>query len=130
MTWHLPFIERFELKVERPDGIEGCWLWVGCVLSSGYGQFWDGERKVGAHRWSYEHFVGPIPYGLELDHLCRVRNCVNPAHLEPVTRAENHRRGISDEVHRARFLAKTHCPSGHPYSGDNLFFSNTGARKC
>lgn len=79
----------------------GCWLWTGATSPQGYGRFNAGlredARNVLAHRWSYEHHVGPIPDGLDLDHLCRVRHCVNPEHLEPVTRQENVQRG-----HRAR----------------------------
>lgn len=85
-----PVLPRWESKVERSPS---CWFWTGAISRSGYGNFWTGESYVSAHRWSYEHFVGPIPEGLDLDHLCRVRNCVNPAHLEPVTRQENLRRG-------------------------------------
>lgn len=72
---------------------EGCWLWLGSLTDKGYGRFYMGGKRYLAHRYSYEHFVGPIPEGLEPDHLCRVPACVNPAHLEPVTRSENTRRG-------------------------------------
>lgn len=89
---------------------DGCWLWIGSTAGHGYGEFYDGQRKVPAHRWAYEHFIGPIPDGLQLDHLCRVRPCVNPEHLEPVTQAENIRRGAA---------VITHCPQGHPYDEAN-----------
>lgn len=85
--------ERFMGKVQVND--DGCWLWTGKLNNSGYGSFGVGARGTGvrgAHRWSYEYHVGPIPKGLQIDHLCRVRNCVNPGHLEPVTAAENNRR--------------------------------------
>lgn len=85
--------ERFQAKVS-PAG-DGCWLWTGARFFNGYGQFrggGGGSARVRAHRWSYEYHVGPIPEGLQLDHLCRIRHCVNPAHLEPVTQAENNRR--------------------------------------
>lgn len=121
--------ERFWSKVSpQPDA--GCWLWVASTSSSGYGQF-SGEqrRRRLAHRVTYETLVGPVPAGLELDHLCRVRRCCNPAHLEPVTRSENHRRGIADEVHRAQQLAKTHCPKGHQYTPENTYLK-AGARSC
>lgn len=76
---------------------DGCWEWTGARQPDGrydYGMFWDGTRAVRAHRFAYELLVGPIPVGLELDHLCRNPPCVNPAHLEPVTHAENIRRGV------------------------------------
>lgn len=85
-------LQRFMDKW-MPVPESGCWLWLDQDNSSGYGVYWDGMRGWLAHRFSYEHFVGPIPEGLGLDHLCRVRCCVNPTHLEPVTIQENIRRG-------------------------------------
>lgn len=84
--------ERFMVKVQvQPDG---CWLWLGSRNHKGYGLFTDEVGKnCRAHRWGYEHFAGQIPDGMVLDHLCRNTSCVNPAHLEPVTAAENTRRG-------------------------------------
>ena len=93
MTAHgLPAIQRFLMKVEKTPT---CWLWTAAKQQGGYGMFGAKNTKkvVAAHRWSYEHFVGPIPKGMQIDHLCRVRHCVNPAHLEPVTPKENLRRG-------------------------------------
>jgi len=127
--------ERFWSKVDkngpvpayRPD-LGQCWVWT-AGTSKGYGKFWDGRRSQ-AHRFSYEMHRGAIPDGLDLDHLCRVRNCVNPDHLEPVTRAENIRRGETGKLVGARQRAKTHCPRGHPYSGPNLFVETSGARAC
>lgn len=75
----------------RVDKTDGCWLWTSTVVWNGYGQFRINNRRVYAHRFAYEQVVGPVPDGL--DHLCRNRRCVNPAHLEPVTRQENLRRG-------------------------------------
>jgi hypothetical protein len=92
-----PEAERFWPQVDF-DGPGGCWLWTGQANKGGYGAFsvgsrYDGNRRgVRAHRWAYEALVGPIPEGLQLDHLCRNPPCVNPAHLEPVTHAENMRR--------------------------------------
>jgi hypothetical protein len=110
----------------------GCWLWTGNTNNRGYGQLHppgESNRTVLAHRVMYELERGPIPAGLELDHLCRVTCCVNPAHLEPVTRSVNHVRGLSNTVHAALQRAKTHCPSGHEYSGDNLYLFK-GYRAC
>lgn len=88
-------IERYT----QPEPNCGCWLWSGEINSSGYGRISQGNNHCGArvrylaHRVSYELHKGAIPKGMDLDHLCRVRLCVNPAHLEPVTRSENNRRG-------------------------------------
>lgn len=106
-----------------------CWLWTGNVTRQGYGrvQPGDGRPTMGVHRLAYELLVGPIPEGLVLDHLCRVPRCVNPSHLEPVTNAENLRRGVSPSALNGR---KTHCIHGHEFSGDNLRFDPTGRRVC
>lgn len=87
----LPFDERQWAKVEESPS--GCWLWTGRISINGYGRVdLPHRRRMPAHRWTYEYVVGKIPEGLQLDHLCYVRRCVNPAHLEPVTNRENHRR--------------------------------------
>ncbi len=83
-----------------------------------YSCFWYGNRNVLGHRWSYNRFKGPIPEGMELDHLCRNRLCVNPNHLEPVTSRENTLRG---ETIPARLITVTHCPEGHEYTKDNTY---------
>lgn len=103
----------------------GCWLWIGVILGTGYGQTErGGGKKYAAHRYSYETFVGPIPPGLTIDHLCGVRRCVNPEHMEPVTRAENVRRSGTNPV--AMNLAKTTCKRGHEF--DHV--DSRGWRKC
>ena len=106
--------ERFWAKVVRTDS---CWLWTASRVCDGYGQFRVGSRPVSAHRFAYELLVGPIPDGLQIDHLCRVRHCVNPAHMEPVTQRVNILRG---EGITARHAAQTHCLNGHPLVGENL----------
>jgi hypothetical protein len=108
---------------QRPSG---CWLWLG-KTTNGYGYIRVEQRLVTTHRFAYELLVGPIPAGLELDHLCRTRHCCNPMHLEPVTKTENIRRGDSAAGLNAR---KTHCPSGHEYSAENTYRSPAGARYC
>ena len=106
---------------------DGCWLWTASLRLNGYGQMqWDGKNH-GAHRLVYELLVGPIPPGLEVDHLCRVRSCVNPDHMEPVTHQENSARGLRGRLS----TPKTHCPRNHPYSRENLYVHPTsGAPVC
>lgn len=93
---------------------DGCWLWTGGKVR-GYGRFWLGSRKVIAHRWSYEALRAEIPEGLHLDHLCRVRACVNPWHLEPVPPAVNNRRAhnLPDGTGHPGYWEGTHCWTGH-----------------
>lgn len=120
--------ERFWACVDKTDP---CWLWTASLDIGGYGRFALTHRKgVKAHRYAYELLVGPIPEGMQLDHLCKVRNCVNALiHLEPVTCQENLLRG--DTFQRANSL-KTHCPADppHPLSGDNLYVNPKGSRIC
>ena len=118
--------EKFWNKVDLSDP-GGCWMWVAACTRGGYGHFQLGGRWVRAHRFSYEALVGPIPPGLQIDHLCRVRACVNPAHLEPVTCRENLLRG---DTLTARNAAKTHCPQGHSYDEANTYIRSTGGRNC
>jgi HNH endonuclease len=100
-----PAADRFAKAVVRDSS--GCWLWPGTLDRAGYARFRDDDmRKVFVHRWSYEYHVGPIPEGKVIDHLCRVRHCANPEHLEPVTQLENMRRGFH--------ATKTNCKHGHP----------------
>jgi hypothetical protein len=99
------------------DPASGCWLWTGCKIR-GYGQTSVGGGKRGrVHRVSYEHFRGPIPEGLTIDHLCRTPACLNPEHLEAVTSAVNTMRGVGPSATNAR---KSHCNAGHPLAGANL----------
>lgn len=114
-----PLETRFWEKVQKTDS---CWLWTGSLVTSGYGQINISHRNVPAHRWSYEQLVGPIPDGLELDHLCMIKNCVNPTHLEPVPHQENTKR--SKAAHR-----KEVCKRGHSLSPDNVYLYNT-SRVC
>lgn len=115
--------DRFWSYVHKTDG---CWLWTGGLMNKGYGTFWAG-RSLRAHRVAYELCIGPIPEGLTLDHLCRVRRCVNPAHLEPVTIRENVMRG---EGITAALAARDYCVNGHPLTGDNLRIDAHGHRRC
>ena len=119
--------ERIQKKIE-PEPTSGCWLWVGATSSHGYGGVSYGGRSMPAHRAVYLMTGGQIPDGLDLDHLCRVRSCVNPRHLEPVTRKENLHRGPS--TLSAIHTAKTHCPAGHPFSAANTYYRKQGYRRC
>jgi len=112
-----------------------CWLWAKGIMGTGYGQLFVRGSKpykmVRAHIAVYEALVGPVPEGLELDHLCRVRRCVNPDHLEPVTHRENVLRGTAIAKAVAHQRAKTHCPRGHPYNKENTYYRpGNGDRGC
>lgn len=122
--------ERFWAKVDV-KGPDDCWLWTAAITkSTGYGKFWTGDRSVNAHTFAYEMVNGPIGNsGLEIDHLCRTRACVNHSHLELVTHTVNVRRGDAPAVNGARSHNKTHCPRGHPYDAENTLVSG-GRRRC
>ncbi|MFF8953854.1 HNH endonuclease signature motif containing protein [Streptomyces sp. NPDC014940] len=113
----------------RPE-LGQCLVWTAAVSNTGYGAAWDpGTKRVRtAHALAYEKSVGPVPEGLHLDHLCRVRACINPAHLEPVTPGENVRRGNSPGAIAVRTNL---CPKGHPLTDDNVTVlrSGTGTRR-
>lgn len=116
--------ERFWAKVSGGDYTD-CWTWTGARGTTGYGIFitaWP--KRAVAHRWAYEQLVALVPAGLDLDHLCRNRACVNPWHLEPVTRKVNLNRGIHANA------VKTHCLSGHAYTPDNTRINVRGSREC
>lgn len=131
----IPFEDRF-WKYVSPIPFSGCWIWLGVLEKNGYAKITTGYKNAGtrktrwAHRVSYEHFVGPIPEGMDLDHACRVRCCVNPEHLEPVTRAENSLRGVGPDLARLRPTWVTHCKRGHPFEGANLGVNRRGHRYC
>lgn len=109
-------VDRFMKKVVAHS--DGCWIWTGATVRDKYGEFKTPDKKapVYAHRWSYEQFIGPIPEGLTIDHLCRNTRCVNPKHLEPVTLAENLSRGNGVGARHAR---QTQCVHGHPFDEEN-----------
>lgn len=126
-------VVRFWEKVNKDGPLwngTACWVWVAYQDGKGYGNFGFGHSKhVKAYRVAYEWAKGSIPKGLELDHLCRNKLCVNPEHMEAVTHAENVRRGLAGKVHNHQ-LAKIHCPLGHPYDLLNTYYFPDGRRKC
>lgn len=144
--------DRFWSRVQRAEP-EQCWLWLGGKKAAGYGNMAirrpDGSwTQTPAHRWSYAQMVGPIPAGWEVDHVCRVRACVNPAHLEAVPVVENRRRrdlghpfaltrdaapmpevGRPKEAKRSKADPRTHCLKGHEYAVTG-WAKNGGRRTC
>ncbi len=118
----LPAVLRFWSSVQEEPGDNGCWIWMAGKVK-GYALFHMGKQHVLGHRWAWEQENGPIPDGVELDHLCRVPACVRPSHLEPVTHQENVIRGIGPSAVNAR---KTHCRNGHPYD----VVTSRGYREC
>lgn len=127
-----PAAERFWKQVNQcgpiPIGrsdLGPCWVWTSFIARDGYGRFSQGRKRRGclAHRWAWEHEVGRIPSGLELDHLCRNPSCVRPSHLEPVTHHENMARG--------KWAMQTHCKRGHAFTVENTWRRNTDStRRC
>ncbi len=111
-----PYIHKF-FRYIQPNIRTGCWLWLAGIDKEGYGIFWV-RRNALAHRWAYEYFIGPIPKHLELDHLCRVRSCANPHHVEAVTHAEN--------VARSAWAVSLTCKYGHPFD----IVLKDGGRDC
>lgn len=121
-----PYVDLFDPRIPTktrnliiPEPNTGCWLWIGHVNWGGYGP----------HRAIYIRTVGEIADGMDLDHLCRLRCCVNPYHLEPVSRSENLRRGENGRLLRERSAKITHCPQGHEYTPENTYKRPQG-RDC
>lgn len=117
-------MKRFWNKATISDKAS-CWEWTSAHDGQGgYGRFWMDGTSRPAHRVAYELAVGPIPDGMQLDHLCRNRRCVNPSHLEPVTARENRRRAV------AAMTPVSECPQGHPYDLTNTYVTPQGRRDC
>jgi len=122
-------LRRFFAKITptRHGKRSACWEWTGAIDGTGYGRFGVRRKNRYAHcvAWVIEH--GPIPYGLELDHLCRNTICVRPSHMELVTHRENMLRG--ETTLPALMVSKTHCKRGHPFDAENTVIVN-GWRQC
>jgi len=127
--------ERFAEKINKSGpwslikGVPGqCWIWTGVLNEHGYGRFRDDTgRRIMTHRWAWEQANGPVPDGLVCDHLCRVRACANPDHIEPVTSRVNTLRG---ETIAAANAAKTACVNGHEYTAETTIVRPNGSRQC
>lgn len=128
-------LERFWAKVDKNGPLPSynpslgpCWFWLGAINHDGYGTFYISRRGTEkAHRLAYKFTIGQIPEGLQLDHLCRVRCCVNPSHVEVVTNRTNVLRGVGLTAQWAR---QTHCINGHPFDLENTYIRKTGGRLC
>lgn len=124
MTQEEKTLSRFFSFVEVIP--RGCWFWKGAKNGArGYGMFWNNGQMQVAHRYLYEAINGAVPIGFELDHLCRNKSCVNPNHLEIVTRQENTKRGLLPAIMRAKRKDATHCCKGHPYTEENTYHYTT-----
>lgn len=127
MSGRLPGSTILE-KLLLNRSIEGdCWRWLGAHTPTGYGQLSVNGKKKAVHRLAHELFIGPIPDGLEVDHLCGVRDCLNPAHLEAVTHRVNLLRSSGPSAIAARL---THCARSHEFTPENTITSKKGTRKC
>ena len=122
--------------IEAPFGYNGtpCWVWVKYINSDGYGCMGVNKKTYSTHRLAYELWNGPIPPGLEIDHLCQTKACCNPEHLEAATHAENVRRMEKTKPLTSKIgwrnRQKTHCPKGHEYTPENTYTSRKGCRTC
>lgn len=126
ILWNTPNPERVWKFIKIPRDPNACWNWQGDLIHNGYGRIYFNKNKILAHRFVYEYLIDEIPKGLELDHLCRNKRCVNPYHLEPVTHKENCERGNVNQ-HKE----KKYCKNGHPFNPENTRFDkNRNERVC
>ena len=121
--------KRFWARVDKPDGSNACWVWQGSDNGTGYGQISKNYKKIYVHRLSYQIHTGDIPDGMTVHHSCMNTLCVNPGHLELVTRGENTLMGYAINVAASKRKAITHCRYGHEYNEKNTYVSG-GSRHC
>ena len=127
LSGEIPLLTDEDRFIENVDFTDTCWLWTGNLNDSDYGRFGSGKKSHRAHRWAWEQWVGPIPEGFDIDHICRVHRCVNPDHLEPTTQYINKMRGESPFALNKR---KEFCPSNHEYTIENTYTSKSNMRHC
>lgn len=129
-----PSLQQLPPELQRRlivQGDRGCWIWTGYLNERGYGRVSYGGRYPYVHRLVWTLLADAIPVDRELDHLCKVKACANPAHLEPVTHQVNFERSLGELRAAAKLRVKSHCKRGHPLSGDNLYVvPKTGERCC
>jgi hypothetical protein len=125
MRYSRTALRRFWSRIDMVSPSQ-CWNWRGGTRT-GYGRSAVDGRLTESHRLAYELLVGPIPDGLQIDHLCRNRACCNPLHLEPVTQREN---VLRSEALSAKNARKTHCPRGHAFTDENTYVDRDGWRRC
>jgi hypothetical protein len=116
-----PAAERLWEKVVKTEA--GCWIWLGHENGHGYGRITVDGKQLLTHRFAYELLRGPIPDGLQIDHLCRNRRCLNPDHLEPVTNREN-------KMRSPQVGTETHCKHGHEFTHENTYTHGKSGRSC
>lgn len=125
-----PFDLDWLMRWAIPEPNSGCYLWTGAYVGDGYGTVTVRRRTWPAHRLSYTLAKGDIPFGFDVDHTCKVTSCINPDHLEAVTRQVNVLRSSAPAAARARFAAMTHCKRGHEFTAKNTRLSKDGFRVC
>jgi len=124
--------EMFFQQVDKTSSLKGCWLWTGFIHPTGYVYFWYKGSCVKGHRYVYELYEGPIPNGYDVHHICEVKICVNPSHLEALPRKEHAKQHSVMYSETSWQIKKTHCPQGHEYTPENTYlrYNKRYCSKC